>query len=162
MFDYINPFIEDAAQNFRVDINIIKAIIAIESNASQWAAKFEPNTEKYLVDPDKYAKKNFITVETEILLQKMSIGVMQTMGFLVRELGFNGPLLMLTDPQIAIFYGVKKLKLLFDQYNNENDVISSYNQGSPRKNEDGSYMNQPYVDKVAFQLAKFRGNNIPN
>lgn len=161
-FDYIEPFINDAAQSMRIDKNLIKAIILIESNCNHWAARYEPKTEKYLVNPDFYAKRTQVTIETEITLQKMSIGLMQTMGFVVRELGFAGPLTMLTDPQISVFYGTKKLRQLSDKYLNENDVISSYNQGSPIRITDGGYKNQDYVDKVVFELAKLRGNNIPN
>ena len=139
-----------------VDPSLLKAIIAVESNWDPRVSRFEPNW-KYLYYARENAERLGITVETEKVLQSMSIGLMQIMGGVARELGFKGNLSELFKPEINLDYGIKKLKALIKKYPEEMDVISSYNQGSPRLTPGKLYKNQLYVDKVWKELIKIRG-----
>lgn len=152
--DYIES-IQKSAETFRIDINLIKAIAKIESGGNPFKVRFEPKW-RYLFSPRTFADKLYLTVETETLLQSCSWGLLQCMGSVARELGFQSDLTMLTQAEIGLFYGCKKLRQLFDKYGDETDVISSYNQGSPRKTPGGQYENMLYVDKVSKELRSLR------
>lgn len=144
-----------AALQFRLDANLLRAIIAVESGGNPWKNRFEPVC-KYEVSPREFAAKLCISYETELHNQHSSFGLMQVMGFLARELGFTDDILMLCDPTIGLFYGCKQLRRLSDRYGIEEDVISAYNQGSPRKTIGGMFMNQDYCNKVDSQLRVLR------
>src|SRR6267154_1467813 len=148
-----------AAETFRLDVNLIRAIIQVESNWNTWAVRYEPSY-KYLYFPRELANQLRITEITMETLQKMSFGLMQVLGAVAMELGLTQNPAMLTDPAIGIFYGCKKLRQLFDKYADESDVISAYNQGSARKTEGGLYQNTVYVDRVHAALIGLR--KLPN
>ncbi len=76
-------------------------------------------------------------------------GLMQIMGTNLRSLGYDGSLIrMAIEWQKCLDYSVKFLKILKNRYPLFEDTISSWNQGSPHKQTDGSYMNQSYIDSV--------------
>lgn len=152
--------VERAAQAAAIDANLAKAITAVESSWDPTVSRIEPRW-KYLYFQRQFADRLGITVDTEITLQSMSIGLMQIMGSVARELGFTANLSELFKPEINAEYGCKKLKALLKKYSDEADVISSYNQGSPRKTPGGMYLNQVYVDKVSQELRKLRANTEP-
>lgn len=132
---------------------LIMAIILTESAGNPWVMRYESGW-KYLVEPEVWAHRLGQTVETETRQQKFSYGLCQIMGSLLRELGFSKELSRCIDPAISIEYCAKFLAQLFKRYpQNIDDVIASYNAGSPRKNEHGECVNQEYVDKVkSFML----------
>ena len=78
----------------------------------------------------------------------MSWGPMQIMGSVAREIGYADHLTKLLDPAIGILWGSKKLAKLSRIYKSQDDVIASYNAGSPVKTMKGELMNQAYVDGV--------------
>lgn len=123
------------------------AICEVESAGDPFAIRYEGHW-KYKFEPEKFAKLNRITVDTEIQLQKFSYGLLQVMGTVARELGHQGPMLQLTDPYIGAKYGCLKLAKLFSLLKSTDDIIAAYNAGSPLKAADGKYVNQQYVDKV--------------
>ena len=145
--EQLAPFIEHFSEEYGVNKNLIFSIIMTESGADPLAIRHEPGW-RYVYNADKFAKKARITEATEIVLQSCSLGLMQVMGTVARELGHSENLLMLCYPNTGIQYGTKKLKQLMSKYDNQDDVISAYNMGTPRKNDDGSYMNNAYVMKV--------------
>jgi soluble lytic murein transglycosylase-like protein len=147
--------VEKAALAEGIDVNLAKAIVAVESSWDPKVSRYEKNW-GYLYFVREYAEKNNITVETETTLQSMSIGLMQIMGTVARELGFDGNLSDLFKPDVNVFYGCKKLKQLLRKYPSEIDVISSYNQGSPKKTDGGLHRNFQYVDKVSKVLRELR------
>lgn len=149
----LKPCIERASQVNGVSENLIYSIIMTESGGDPCAIRYESNF-KYLLSPDLYAKNNQITKDTETMLQMCSLGIMQVMGGVARELGFKQNLLMLVDPLIGAQMGAKKLKVLSQKYNTIDDVIAAYNAGSPRRLETGRYVNQDYVNKVREFLNK--------
>jgi soluble lytic murein transglycosylase-like protein len=86
----------------------------------------------------------------------MSWGVMQVMGGLARDLGYQGHLPNLCDPNLNINYATLYIQRLRRRWPEESDVIAAYNAGSPRKRASGMYENQRYVDKVTGLLREFR------
>lgn len=155
-----DDLITKAAENFRLDANLIRAIIKIESNFNTWANRFEPGC-TYAVNISDYSHKLLISYETEENNQHSSWGLMQILGCVSRELDFTDNLTMLCQPDIGIFYGCKQLRRIADRKDCpfETDIISSYNQGSPLRTPGGLYRNQGYVDKVCGELMNLRKLN---
>jgi len=135
-----------------VDPDLAIAIAEIESNFDEFAIRFEPSW-KYAFNCDVFGKNVGITEDSERIVQMCSIGMMQTMGTVVRELGFRGNLLELTRPECAIKYGCLKIKELMKRHSYQDDLISAYNCGTPKK-IDGKYTNEVYVSKVRAAFAK--------
>lgn len=131
---------------YKLNPKLIVAIIKAESSGDEYAIRFEPHF-KYEYDADKMAYMNFITKDTERILQKCSIGLMQLMGCVARELGYKENLLCLTNPSDGIEVGCQKLQQLSKKYELLTDVVSAYNAGSV-KFPGGPYKNYQYVEKV--------------
>jgi soluble lytic murein transglycosylase-like protein len=144
--------VQAVAQEMGQDVGLALAIARVESSGNPLAARYEPHY-RWTLTPEKFAKAIMITEETELMFQKTSLGVMQVMGALARELGFRGHLTGLCYPEIGARYGVMQLEKLWLRYNNIEDVIAAYNAGSPRKSN-GVYVNQNYVDKVMADYRK--------
>lgn len=142
-----------------VDPDLLKAISIVETNGVRWAVRFERNY-TYLVTPEVFAKKLGISVETEEVLQRISFGPMQLMGGVARERGFADHLTKLTDAQLAYTWSVKHLKVLLSRYKTEVEVIASWNWGSPKRTELGTFANQGYVDKVLRELNGIRARSV--
>lgn len=135
-----------------VDPDLACAIAEKESAFDEWAVRYEPGW-KYVYNTEMFARKCNISALTEERLQMHSFGMMQIMGTVAREQGFNGNLLELTKPEIGLKFACLKLRDLSRRYPKQADAISSYNQGSPRK-LNGKYLNQKYVDDVLVFYAK--------
>lgn len=146
---------EAAAQAQQVDPCLVRAIIDTESSWNPKAIRFEPNW-KYLWFAREFSEKLQVPYDEEVRLQSSSLGLMQIMGGVARELGFTGNLNDLFDPAVNLQYGIKKLQKLLKKYPDEMDAISSYNQGHPAKSAGGMYLNQRYVDKVSACLRGYR------
>lgn len=136
-----------AAKRHDVDRFLLASIISVESSGNTTAVRFEPEF-KWLLTPEKYARELKITKKTEEIMQKTSWGLGQVMGSVARELGHEGDLAELCNPEMGAHYTAKKIRSLMDKYEGIEDVVSSYNQGSPRSNPLGKYNNQGYVNKV--------------
>ncbi len=135
--------IKQTSDKYTIPENLVKAVCQVESGMNMWAVRFEP-AYKWL-----YNISNIQLTATETVCQKTSYGLMQVMGSVARELGFVGRFLtQLCDPETGLEYGCKHLKNFYMRYNSWEDAISSYNAGSPKKGDDGKYINQAYVDKV--------------
>jgi len=130
-----------------VDPELAVAIAETESYFDELACRFEVNW-KYLVNVESFARNSRISQDSERILQMCSWGMMQVMGSVARELGHRVNLLELTKPEVGVRFGCLKLKDLMRRYSKLDDVIASYNAGSPRLRDDGKYVNQIYVDKV--------------
>lgn len=142
--------IQAASEEHEVPVSLIKAICRKESNFITWASRYEPGW-KYFLDADKiteFCKKTSSSVATEKIHQATSWGLMQVMGTVARELGYEGHLPALCLPEIGLFYGVKKLKkCLSVPGRSVMDAIAAYNAGTPVV-INGKYKNQEYVDAV--------------
>jgi hypothetical protein len=80
--------IEKWAGVFSLDAAIVAGIVAAESGGNTWAARHEPNY-RYLFYPGRMRPPG-CSEETERNLQRTSLGVMQVMGAVLRERGYNG------------------------------------------------------------------------
>jgi soluble lytic murein transglycosylase-like protein len=147
--------IRACAKMMQVNPDLAVAIAQNETDLDTTKCRYEPAW-NYLVNVDRFAQKLGITSRTEEMLQKFSWGIMQVMGSVLRELGYNGPLNESGELNLAMYYGCKKLSLLSKKYPQENDVISAYNAGTPIKDSDGKYRNQEYVNNVLENLKKLR------
>lgn len=142
--DEVGKLIEKYAKKYAIPAGLIKAIIEQESGGNTFAMRYEKGY-PYLVKP--FNKYHF-NEATEKVSQQISWGLMQIMGAVARERGFTGRYLSeLTNPKVGLKYGCKHLKWNYNRYNNWQDAISAFNQGSNRKTN-GKYNNQQYVDSV--------------
>jgi len=142
----IKSIIEKYAKEYKLEPSIIYGICVQESNLNQYAVRYEPNY-KWLYKPEE-TKPKICSLETEIILQKMSFGIGQIMGAVLRERGYKDWLTeILSDLDSQIKYMCKHLSIYYKKYNNTIDMIASYNAGSPKK-ENNKYVNQKYIDNV--------------
>lgn len=143
--------IKDVSNQTGIDEAMIGGIIMRETRGNTFALRYEPKFE-YTYMPASYSKKLMQSLETEVMSQHCSFGLMQIMGCVARECGFDGYLTQLCDPAIGIYFGAKQLVRLFKTYPTTIlDVISSYNAGSARM-KDGFYSNQDYVNEVSYWM----------
>lgn len=140
-------FFQHVARPYPIEPELLYAFAMVESSLDPNTCRFEPAW-SYHYNVSKYAKKCQITRDTEKVLQSISWGLMQVMGTVAREHGFERHLTELTSPYLNLDIAIQKIMELQAKYEDIADVISSYNQGFPRKMGDGKYRNQAYVDKV--------------
>lgn len=159
----IMPWAEiyEASNKYAIDEHLIAAIMEKESDCNPYAMRYEPKW-NYFYDVERYAQTLCCTVETERTGQQTSWGLMQVMGTVARELGFRGWFGELLDIDENLLYACRKLDVLFAKHKELNDVISAYNAGSPKKGEQGLYLNQSYVDDVVKNLKRLKNGGIEN
>ena len=143
-----------------IDSSLILAIIKKESEGKPWATRFEPGFYRWLsrrvTDVVVGGAEFFVTKETELICRATSYGLMQILGQVARERGFDEPYLTaLCNPYLGVQYGCKQLGFLGKRHNNLLDVVASYNAGSPRRAANGEYVNQEYVNDVLVYAEKF-------
>lgn len=143
------------AKAFNLDEDLVEAIAWIESSMNPMATRYEKDF-NYIFNASIFAHDLGISTETEVQLQKFSFGLMQVLGCVARELGYQGPMMNLCSVITGSEYGCKKLVKISEKHPDEDDMISAYNQGSPIKSADGKYRNQAYVDLVKKKLALLR------
>lgn len=136
-----------ASHKYFLNPNIIASIIMTESSNNRFALRFEPRY-KYFFKIKENAAIAKTSEITEATLQMFSFGLTQIMGGVAREYGLTGSMLQLTDVAINLDFCGKHLKRFYDRYKTEEDMLASYNAGSPVKLPSGLYKNQNYVDKV--------------
>lgn len=144
------------ASKYGIPAELVFAIIEQESGWNAYATRFEPRyLEKYV---EAKPKCFGASLDTERQGRATSHGLMQTMGLLCREQGYNKPFFSeLSNPAYGVDHGCKYLSRLAKTYeNNWSDVIAAYNAGTPRKLSDGRYVNSAYVDAVTAKWKKFQ------
>lgn len=131
----------------------IRAIIEVESGGNQWKTRYESGF-NYFENPQFWAAKTGVSLDTEMAGQKTSWSLMQVMGGTARGLGFSGLFPELCILDVGLHFGC----LLFSQkllkFKTYPDAIAAYNAGHPVL-VDGKYKNQDYVDKVMAARVKF-------
>lgn len=143
----IKQLINKYATEYKIEPSIVYGICMQESNLDTSACRYEPNY-KWLYKPSEVKPKNSSLI-TEEIFQKISWGAAQIMGAVLREYGYTGwlpEIILKKDEQIM--YCVKHLSVLKKRYPTNNDYISAYNAGNPRKTPSGKYVNEFYVKKV--------------
>ena len=141
------PLVKEIAEAHELEFRLVDAIVSVESSYLPEALRYEPQC-PFNYSVKFYAKHNKVSEATEQTLQHFSYGLMQMMGFKARELAFIDPFRRLLDPRRNLTIGCKLLANLVKKYPILDDVISSYNGGSPLRRIGGGYGNQAYIDKV--------------
>jgi len=139
--------IADRADEYGLAPLFVAAICYQESRGRIYSARFEPNY-RWLFEPGKYAAKNITSLATETTLQKCSYGLFQIMGATARWMGYEGPLPGLYDTEENILWGCEYLKYLKGKYHDLPSIASAYNAGSPRRDDNGNFVNAEYVAGV--------------
>lgn len=137
-----------------LDPQLICAIVDTESAFNTWAVRYESGVMRP-VAVSVCAKVNRISEDTETQCQRISWGLMQVLGSTLRWIGYRDHLPAICDPKQGIFWGCETFEKLGDPYKFREEKISAYNAGSVKKHDDGSFINQKYVDKV---LQFYRGS----
>ena len=140
--------IEEIAPKHNLDPDLVEAICMKESSGNTLATRYEPAFYKTYV-------ANMDLPEEEKRLRSTSIGLMQVMGQVAREHGFKGPLEDLLKPEICLEYGCKHLAKKIEKYSIPGG-IAAYNAGNVRRKDNGTYVNQYYVDKVKEYLMQIK------
>lgn len=151
----LKPIVKRFGCAHSIDELLIYAIILKETSGNTWKTRFEPvyfeKNKTHL--HGTYAKKLVISSETERVHQCMSWGLMQIMGVVAREMGYDDDLTKLLIPEVGIEWGVKKLDKLLVLHRNTDLAVSAYNHGSPVEND-------PYVRDVNTLVSRLHGENI--
>lgn len=148
--------LQAAATEAGIDPFLAGAVAMEESSWNPSATpRFEPKWDRFVL-PLAWAVRAGVPEEEERRAQATSWGIMQVMGAVLRELGYQRriPDLTLSD---GAKYGTLKLAALLGKYP-LTDAIASYNAGSPRRNPDGTYVNQAYVDNVLKYVDQIKGS----
>lgn len=143
-----NKYIEYFSDKFDLPKWLIWSICKQESNFNQFACRYEENY-RWLFHPEEVKPKD-CSLKTEVVFQKTSWGLMQVMGAVYREYGYNNWLPEIScDIETQLLYGCKHLNKLNRRWGSYLwDVVAAYNAGSPRRTTEGYYINQGYVDSI--------------
>lgn len=144
----LRKLIESKAATYGLDPDLVEAHVMTESSGKPTARRFEMQFFNHYIAPMKIAD------EDEADGRATSWGLLQIMGQVARELGYQGNWSGLTEPAVNLTYGCKKLAKCYKKYPGDAG-IAAYNSGTPRY-RDGKLVNQGYVDKVKGFLAKIR------
>ena len=137
--------IRDAADRHGLDPAIVYGVCLAESNLDPRAARYEPRY-RWIVR-DTRLKPAACSIETEHALQRTSWGLMQVMGAVLREQGFEGWINAVTcNVPAQLEYGCRHLGKAIRRWGLV-EGIAAYNSGAPRY-ADGVLINQYYVDRV--------------
>ena len=155
----VQELVMEFADKHGIPANLLRAIVQTESAGNTWAMRYEPdyrwlwdvrNDNPYKGDPELLPSPSFVSVKTELVGQRTSWGLMQVMGATARELGFRGRYLSrFVDPEFGLEYGCRYLRRLHERFGpGWEAVAAAYNAGSPRRREDGAWINQAYIDRI--------------
>lgn len=111
------------------------------------------------VPPEDFPAPEGVPLDAEWWGQQASWGLMQVMGGVARELGYDGHWLteILTDTVLAVDLGCRHLQRKLRRYGPDlAPVVAAYNAGSPRRRVDGRFRNQAYVDEVLAATERWR------
>lgn len=133
------------ATKYGLDPAVVYGVCMTESSLNPKATRYEKDF-IWLLKPGSWQTP--LKIETS--QQKTSWGIMQVMGAVLRELGYN-PAGAISDilhsVENQLDYGCRFLARKIRRYDRDAG-IAAYNAGSPRRTRDGKYVNQDYVDKV--------------
>jgi soluble lytic murein transglycosylase-like protein len=113
------------AAKYGLDPAIVAAVCEQESSWNTWAIRFEPAFEVRYIHPALPAAPT--TLE---LTKAMSFGLMQVMGEVAIEFGWQGRFLtQLCDPDIGVDIGCRKLQKCFSAHCDPEASLLAYNGG---------------------------------
>ena len=150
--------IADFSTRYGIPLDILRAIVHVESSGDPCAMRFEPGyrwlwdvrqNRPWLGTPDLFPAPAGVSRDTERMGQMTSWGPMQVMGAVAREHGFTGKYLSaLCRYEIGMHYGCQHLVRYHARYGSWEEAVVSYNAGSPRKTRDGRWVNEGYLRKL--------------
>ena len=151
--------INEVATRYGHDANWLRAIVAQESSYRIYAMRFE-SAYQYLYKQESFAKRNNISLSTEVTCQKISWGLCQIMGGLAREQGLSGLLGELFDPEINLNHLGIRIRDLKKYSLKVEDIFAMYNGGpGALKKIRGKYINDSYVKSAMNYLANYQTSN---
>jgi soluble lytic murein transglycosylase-like protein len=153
----IRDIIMTKANKYDLYPDLVEAHVMTESSGKPDATRYEPAFFKTYIIP--LGIKN----EAEAKGRATSWGLLQIMGQVARELGYQGNWEGLCDPEVNLEYGCKKLSKCYRRYHPELDKgIAAYNSGSAivvfREGKE-VLRNQEYVDRVHRFWERIRKEN---
>lgn len=131
----LDSIVQAVAAKYNVDPDLVRGFIKKESNWDVNASRYEAH------------------------LNDSSWGLMQVLLKTAQWILANDNLTIsqLISPNTNIEAGTKYIRYLLDKYKgNVRDAIAAYNAGSPRKDKNGKYVNQSYVDDVYRNYMMYR------
>lgn len=158
--------IRQIAGRYDLRPRLVAAVMHVESSGIPWAWNPEPPY-RYLwnvalnepfrsltaeereneVPPDDFPAPRGVARDAEWWGQQASWGLMQVMGAVARERGFDGRFMsQLCEPICGLTYGCRHLAAYVESYG-EDAAIASYN-GGPAGNTTPPFRNQSYLSKV--------------
>jgi soluble lytic murein transglycosylase-like protein len=118
------PLIERLAATHGLNPRLVEAFVFVESSDQAQAIRFEPHIYELLTTKLPH------TPPTERMQQATSWGLMQVMGMVARERGYQGTCVALcVDPELALTLGCKQLAHLKARTSSEDEMIRAYNTG---------------------------------
>ncbi len=146
-----DEILDRVARELGLDPDLVRAIVLIESSGDPWAVRYEPAF--YY----RYVRGKIPGISiTEEVARATSWGLMQVMGQVARERGFQGKFLSaLCDPETGLRFGALHLKRFLDRHGDVEKAVAAYNAGSPRM-ANGRFVNQAYVDKVMREYRRLK------
>lgn len=146
----LDNLIADTADQYKLPVKLVKAIVKVESGGNPWAIRYEPGFYTRYVAGKRYKTFPGCSYNTEGKMRACSFGLMQIMGQVARELGFDQLFLTeLCNPATGLDWGCRKLAQQVERYDSDlESAIAAYNAGSAKRNATGVWQNQEYVDKV--------------
>lgn len=138
---------------YRVEPALILAIIQQESRHNTFAIRYERKLKR-----TKWYNNLLTKTEKKDRYSYCSMGAGQILFGIAKSHGYKGKPFDLLSPT-NIKYVIYHVRQLIRQYYYIEDVVSAYNQGSPRKDKHGLYKNQTnYVNPVLRYYKKYNGN----
>ena len=149
--DTIREIIAAGAARHGLAPSVVYGVCMQESGLDPFAVRYEPHY-RWLVR-DTRLRPAACSAATEQALQRMSWGLMQVMGAVIREQGRAGWLTETIgdDPEevgLQVEYGCRHLAKAVRRWGGIEPGLAAYNAGSPRRIAGGRYANQYYVDRV--------------
>jgi len=150
--------IRQAADYHNLSPFLVAAMVMTESGGNTFSTRYEPGYKWVTPNATEHARRLGITIETEHFMQMTSWGLCQVMGATARDLGFTGNIVELVNPSLGLEYGCLYLKSKLQHGVPTEAALAAYNAGSARKNKDGTFQNQNYVDKVIKYIKELEGD----
>jgi hypothetical protein len=167
--------INAAAVTHRLDPRVLCGQVQVESEGDPYAFNPEPKYQWFWdlrkdkpfrkLDPSELSSKrppgDFSCLkgdpDQEWWLQQASIGLMQIMGAVAREHGFDAPyLLKLVEPAVNLDYGCRHLAQLLRGVNGDlRCALARYNGGAYQNTPGQPLRNEAYVQKVEKAMRFF-------
>lgn len=173
--------IEQVARKHQLPVELVQAMVGIESSGDTWAWNPEPKfcwfwdarrdqpfrPLRAFESADESPPQDFNCLagdrDQEWWAQQASWGLLQIMGATARQMGCREHFLTaLCDPEVGLEFGCRYLKNRWDKYYagyGMPAVIAAYNAGTPVRAGPNGYINQSYVNKVLASAARWKEGN---